>query len=80
MTEMEVNDKNDPVGETPSFPLKRTNSQNYKLGANINKSDVHYHHHNSYFDMLKNYLTIALRNFKRQPGYTFLNIFGFFIF
>lgn len=26
--------------------------------------------------MIKNYLTIALRNFKRQPGYTFLNIFG----
>ncbi|MEO1259022.1 MAG: ABC transporter permease [Bacteroidota bacterium] len=26
--------------------------------------------------MLRNYLTIALRNFRRQPGYTFLNIFG----
>ncbi len=26
--------------------------------------------------MIKNYLTIALRNFRRQPGYTFLNIFG----
>ncbi len=26
--------------------------------------------------MLQNYLTIALRNFRRQPGYTFLNIFG----
>lgn len=26
--------------------------------------------------MLKNYFTIAFRNFKRQPGYTFLNIFG----
>lgn len=26
--------------------------------------------------MLRNYLTIALRNFRRQPGYTFLNILG----
>lgn len=26
--------------------------------------------------MLKNYLTIALRNFRRQPGYTLLNILG----
>ncbi len=26
--------------------------------------------------MLRNYLTIALRNFRRQPGYSFLNIFG----
>lgn len=26
--------------------------------------------------MLQNYLTIALRNFRRQPGYTFLNILG----
>ena len=26
--------------------------------------------------MLRNFLTIALRNFRRQPGYTFLNIFG----
>ena len=26
--------------------------------------------------MLKNFLTIALRNFKRQPAYTFLNVFG----
>lgn len=26
--------------------------------------------------MIKNYLIIALRNFRRQPGYTFLNIFG----
>ena len=26
--------------------------------------------------MFRNYLTIALRNFRRQPGYTFLNIFG----
>ena len=26
--------------------------------------------------MIKNYLKIALRNFRRQPGYTFLNIFG----
>ncbi len=26
--------------------------------------------------MIKNYFTIAFRNFKRQPGYTFLNIFG----
>ena len=26
--------------------------------------------------MIKNNLRIALRNFKNQPGYTFLNIFG----
>ncbi|MEL6923370.1 MAG: ABC transporter permease [Bacteroidota bacterium] len=26
--------------------------------------------------MIKNYLLIALRNFRRQPGYTFLNVFG----
>lgn len=26
--------------------------------------------------MINNYLTIALRNFRKQPGYTFLNIFG----
>ena len=26
--------------------------------------------------MLKNYLTIAIRNFQRQPGYTLLNILG----
>ena len=26
--------------------------------------------------MIKNYLKIAFRNFKRQPGYTFLNVFG----
>ena len=26
--------------------------------------------------MFRNYLTIALRNFRRQPGYTFLNIVG----
>ena len=26
--------------------------------------------------MIKNYLIIALRNFKKQPGYTFLNIIG----
>ncbi len=26
--------------------------------------------------MFQNYLTIAMRNFRRQPGYTFLNIFG----
>jgi len=29
--------------------------------------------------MLKNYLKIALRNFKRHKGYTFLNIAGFAI-
>ena len=26
--------------------------------------------------MIKNNLIIALRNFRNQPGYTFLNIFG----
>jgi putative ABC transport system permease protein len=26
--------------------------------------------------MLKNYLTIALRNLRRQKGYAFINIFG----
>ena len=31
------------------------------------------------FVMLKNYLKIALRNFKRHKGYTFLNIAGFAI-
>ena len=31
------------------------------------------------FVMLKNYLKIALRNFKRHKGYTFLNITGFAI-